>query len=118
MATKNILVVDDQEGIRSLLAEMCSLLGYDVETASSGDEALEVAAIRNFNAALIDMKMPGLDGLETLEGLRKLDPNLKMILMTGYGEIPQMGEALNKGASKIIHKPFDLADIMNCLSNI
>lgn len=118
MATKNILVVDDQEGIRSLLSEMCSLLGHEVVTAASGDEALQIVAIKNFDAALIDMKMPGLDGLETLDGLRSLDPQLKVFLMTGYGDVPQTGEALKRGICKIIHKPFDLADIMKCLTII
>lgn len=110
-----VLVVDDQEGIRKLLGETCNLLGYDVITAPSGKEALQLAAEHKIQAAIVDMKMPGLNGIETLRELYTLNPELKIGLMTGYGDVGIVEEIVHTLACKIIHKPFDLEVIREFL---
>lgn len=113
-----VLVVDDQEGIRRLLDETCSLLGYHVVTAPSGIEAVKLAEENKFKAALIDMKMPGMNGIETLEKIYSIDPEIKAALMTGYGETQFIEDAVRISPCSIIRKPFDLEDIRKFLENI
>lgn len=113
-----ILVVDDQEGIRRLLEETCTILGYEAETAASGKEALEKLEERSFALILIDMKMPGLNGLETLKKILALNNSVRTVLMTGYGESYLLEEALQLGVSDIIQKPFDLNEIKDLLERL
>lgn len=110
-----VLVVDDQEGIRKMLEETCALLGFDVMTATSGDEALQLAQSNKFKAALIDLKMPGLNGVETIQKLLALDPEIKVALMTGYGDVYMQGEALSYYACRLIRKPFELEEVREFL---
>jgi len=110
-----VLVVDDQEGIRKLLGETCALLGYDVITAPSGIEAVKIASVHKIKVAIVDMKMPGLNGIETLKELCAIDPDIKVGLMTGYGEVCLLEDALKQGACEIIRKPFDLEEIKDFL---
>jgi len=113
---KKVLVVDDQEGIRRLLYETCVLLGYDAVTAPSGLEAIKLPKLDEFKAALIDMKMPGLNGIETMNRLQSLYPGLQVALMTGYGEMyPAEEETVNLASCNIIRKPFDLDEIKKFL---
>lgn len=113
-----VLIVDDQEGIRRLLDEACSLLGYTVVTACSGLEALKLAEGMGFKAALIDMKMPGMNGIETLQKINAIDPEIKLALMTGYGEMQLIEDAVKTSSCRIIRKPFDLDDIRKFLEEI
>lgn len=113
-----ILIVDDQEGIRKLLAEACSMMGYRAVTAASGEEALRIIINKDFGVAFIDMKMPGLNGLATLEQVQKIKPEIKTFLMTGYGETYLMEDALYSGARGVILKPFDLDEIKGLLESI
>jgi two-component system response regulator (stage 0 sporulation protein F) len=110
-SAKTVLIVDDQDGIRKLLEEATTLLGYAADTVSSGAEALERIRSRKYQLALVDMKMPGISGLETLLEMRALDRGIKTVLMTGYGESFYMEEALKKGADGVILKPFDLEEL-------
>lgn len=113
-----ILIVDDQEGIRRLLAETCSLLGYEVFTAASGQEALEIVKIDSFQVALVDMKMPGMNGLETMKQLLETVEDLKGIVMTGYGEIDLVEDANKLGIAAFIQKPFNLEEIKELLEKV
>jgi len=113
-----LLIVDDQEGIRKLLAEACSMMGYQVVTAPSGDEALSIIHNNSIGAAFIDMKMPGLSGIDTLLQVHQLKPQLKTFLMTGYDETCLMEDAMRSGAQGVILKPFDLEEIRCLLESI
>lgn len=97
-----------------LLAETCSLLGYEVTTVASGLEALKMMEQDHYQVAFIDMKMPGMNGLETLEKALSLNPQIKGIVMTGYGETFFL-EVLERGAYGIVQKPFDLDEIKGLL---
>lgn len=115
---KKILIVDDQEGIRKLLAEACMILGYDAQTASSGLEALERINEDKFQLAIVDMKMPGLSGIETITKMRSTDKDIKTILMTGYGESFYREETVNEIADGVVLKPFDLDEIRGLLEQL
>ena len=106
--TRPILVVDDQFGVRRLVQEVFVGTGYPVVTAANGREALEIAAARPPVLVLLDMKMPVMDGLETLRKLKAADPNLVVMMMTAVGDQDRVQEALHSGAHTCIAKPFDV----------
>jgi DNA-binding NtrC family response regulator len=113
-----VLVVDDQEGIRKLLAETCSLLGYEVYTAASGQEALAMTQKNYFQVALVDMKMPGMNGIDTMRMLLETVNGIKGIMMTGYGETDFVGEANQLGIAGFLQKPFNLQEIQKILEKV
>ena len=115
-----VLIIDDQEGIRGLLDEICLVMGYQTVTACSGVNALamaacEIVAGNDIKVAFVDMKMPGLSGLDTLKGIHALNPNIKIYLMTGFAEDSLSGDAIKYGACGIIPKPFSLEKIKEIL---
>jgi DNA-binding response OmpR family regulator len=83
---KRILVVDDEEGIRQLYQEELEEEGYTVELAERGEEALEKISKGKLDAVILDLKMPGMGGLEVLERIREQDKDLPVIICTAYGE--------------------------------
>lgn len=103
-----VLVIDDQPGIRRLLTEVLSEEGYSVIEAANGYDGLQKA--RDYQPALIlmDMKMPGMDGIETLRELKRLGIGDKVVMMTAYGELDLVNEAKEIGAADYITKPFDI----------
>lgn len=109
--TYNLLIVDDQAGVRRFLSEAFCEEGYNVEIASSGTEAVKKAAARLPSLVLLDVKMPGMSGLETLEGLRQIAPDIPVVMMTAYGELDIIAEAKKRGVKCYINKPFDLNEV-------
>lgn len=104
-----ILVVDDYPGIRLLLSEYLSACGYLVETAGSGEEALRKVESRPPLLVLLDLKMPGLGGLNTYLAIKKMQPKLPIILMTAYSEMAgQMAPPGHDSDYLLLSKPFDL----------
>jgi len=116
-AGAQLLIVDDQEGIRELLSDACTMMGYQVATAASGTEALNKVKNENYDVIFVDMKMPGLDGLSTIKQILQIRPEAKAFLMTGFGEKKIMDDALSCGVKGIIFKPFDLNQIREMLKN-
>jgi len=112
--TYDLLIVDDQAGVRRFLAEAFSEEGYRVEVACSGGEAVRKAGARRPALVLLDIKMPGMNGLETLEELRKIAPGVPVVIMTAYGELDIVTEAKKRGVKNYINKPFDLSEV-RCL---
>jgi len=107
----SILIVDDQAGIRHLLLEALSNEGYRLEIAASGPEALKKISDRGPSIVLLDIKMPGMNGLDTLEELRKIAPETTVVIMTAYGELDIITEAKKMGVQHYIVKPFDLNEV-------
>ncbi|MBP2640703.1 MAG: cheB 8 [Firmicutes bacterium] len=103
-----VLVVDDQPGIRFLLDEVLTESGYEVVTASNGYEGVEKAGVLHPGLILMDMKMPGMDGIETLRKLKQRGQGDKVIIMTAYGENEIVNQALEIGAFAYLIKPFDI----------
>ena len=108
MMRKQILVVDDQLGIRKLLEEVLTEQGYEVRLAANGLEALARVEESMPELIFMDMKMPGMDGIEALREFKKIGVSEKVIMMTAYGELELVNEAKALGALDYITKPFDI----------
>ena len=110
-AGARILVTDDEESMRYYLKRSLKRRGYRVEAAEDGEKALELEEARPFDVVVLDLKMPGMDGLEVLRRVRKLDPEVMVILMTAYGTIRSAVEAMRNGAFDYITKPFEIEEL-------
>jgi len=107
----DLLIVDDQAGVRRFLYEAFSEEGYRVEMASSGAEAIRKVSARTPSIILLDIKMPVMNGLETLDELQKIAPEIPVVMMTAYSELEIISEAKKRGVLHYINKPFDLAEV-------
>lgn len=112
-----ILVIDDQPGIRRLLMEVLTEEGYTVHTAANGYEGIQKVNELAPNLILMDMKMPGMDGIETLRELKRVNQADKVIMMTAYGELELVNQAKELGAYAYITKPFDIVALCTIISN-
>jgi two-component system response regulator (stage 0 sporulation protein F) len=108
---QKLLIVDDQNGIRVLLMEVFSSEGYETHQASNGKLALEIVRKDKPDLVLLDMKIPGMDGLEILKHIKKIDSSIKVIMMTAYGELDMINEATELGALMHFTKPFDIDEL-------
>ena len=109
---KQILLVDDDESVRSSLSQILSNAGYDVTSASSGEEALNCASKENYDLLLTDLKMPEMDGLELIKKLDDTSFNATTIVMSAYGSQDIALEAMRLGAYDYISKPFNAEEII------
>ncbi|MBL4953162.1 response regulator [Neobacillus sp. OS1-32] len=107
----NILIVDDQFGIRILLNEVLQKEGYKTFQAANGVQALDIVTKHAPDLVLLDMKIPGMDGIEILKRMKVIDPDIRVIIMTAYGELDMIQEAKDLGAITHFAKPFDIDDI-------
>lgn len=108
---EKILIVDDQFGIRILLNEVFQKEGYQTFQAANGLQALDILKKHDPDLVLLDMKIPGMDGIEILKRMKVIDPDIRVIIMTAYGELNMIQEAKNLGALTHFAKPFDIDDI-------
>lgn len=108
---KKLLIVDDQNGIRVLLMEVFSNEGYETYQASNGKLALEIVRNVTPDLVLLDMKIPGMDGLDILKHIKSMNPAIKVIMMTAYGELDMIKEATDLGAIMHFTKPFDIDEL-------
>lgn len=106
-----ILIVDDQFGIRILLNEVLQKEGYDTFQAANGIQALEIVKEHSPDLVLLDMKIPGMDGIEILERMKEVEQDIRVIIMTAYGELDMIQKAKDLGALTHFSKPFDIEDI-------
>ena len=113
----HLLVVDDEPIVRESLSKWFHEEGYDVGTADSATEALTRLAERRWDLALVDIKMPGTDGIELQRRLKEIDPDLIVIIMTGYASVDTAVQALKNGAYDYVTKPFDPDDIAHAVRN-
>lgn len=117
MVTKRILIVDDEEGYRKVLSNSLTDLGYETKAVNNGFEAFEEMKRRKYSIILLDVKMPGMDGIELLHRMQQMRFNPNVVIITAYTtdkDIVQ--EAVKKGAKKVITKPFSIADIEACFN--
>ena len=112
-----ILIVDDQEDIRRSLAGILEDEGYQVLTADNGSTAIELAGEEVPDLVLLDIWMPGLDGLQTLEQLRSLMPDVTVVMMSGHGTIETAVKATKLGAYDFVEKPFSLDKVLITIGN-
>jgi len=109
---KSVLIVDDDEATCRSLELIFGKNGYETETAGTGREALEKAQGRFFNVALLDIKLPDVEGIELLVPLKEIDPDMVVIMFTGYASVETAVRALNQGASAYITKPVKVEQVL------
>ncbi len=108
MSDCKVLLVDDEVDFVEVLSDRLEARGLSVVKAHSGEQALEAAEGKVFDAIVLDMAMPGMDGIETLEGLLKINPVLQVILLTGKATLEQAAAAIRIGALDLLEKPADI----------
>jgi two-component system response regulator (stage 0 sporulation protein F) len=113
-----ILVVDDEEGARDLFNTILTDEGYDVSLASGGEEALGFFKGSPFNLVITDIKMPGMDGLQLLQEIRKMGSKTDVIMVTAYGEVESYLKAMSLGAAEYINKPIRIKELKRIVHKI
>lgn len=106
-----LLIVDDQYGIRILLNEVFQREGYTTFQAANGVQALDIVQKHEPDLVLLDMKIPGMDGIEILKRIKEINRRIKVIIMTAYGELDMIQETKELGAIMHFAKPFDIDDM-------
>ncbi len=106
--SEKILLVDDERDFLDVMSERIEARGMQVTTAESAVEALKEVESAGFDAIILDLMMPGMDGLETLKAIKKKNPDLQVILLTGHATVEKGVEAMKLGAMDFIEKPADL----------
>ena len=110
-----ILVVDDDENIRKVLTKILEDEGYTVESVGTAKEAIEITKRKFYNLALIDIRLPDMEGVKLLTKIRDTTPKMRKIIITGYPTLRNAIEAVNKGADAYIVKPFDMDKALNVI---
>jgi len=108
----SVLIVDDDSTLRQRLARAFEERGFDVRTAADYDEAMRLAEDDSPEMAIVDLRMPGRSGLELTRDLHDLDPQTRILVLTGYGSIATAIEAMRLGAMNYLPKPADVDDII------
>ena len=117
MKKSKVLIIDDEASISSILSALLTKNGYEVEVANSGESGLDVYAQFMPVVVLLDLKMPGIDGIEVMEVLdKRLKADCKVIIMTAHGEVRSAVEAMKKGAFDYLQKPFDNDELLAIIS--
>ncbi|MDA0748312.1 MAG: sigma-54 dependent transcriptional regulator [bacterium] len=112
-----ILIVDDEQVVRESLYEWFTEDGYPVDTAADGKQALNMLQESAWDILLIDIKMPGMDGMELQQKIKQIDPSIVIIIMTAYASVDTAVQALKEGAFDYVTKPFDPDDLENLINN-
>ncbi|MBW2028695.1 MAG: response regulator [Deltaproteobacteria bacterium] len=107
-----VLLVDDEKHFVELLAERLALRGYDVETTLSGEEAVDKIEHYNYDVIILDVAMPGMDGVETLREIKRRKPLIEVIMLTGHATVESAVEGMKLGALDYVMKPCDMEDLV------
>jgi len=118
MISKPILIVDDEKNIRLTLSQALETLGAEIDTAANGEEALSKLKNKEFGLILLDIRMPGMDGMEVLRHVREVRPDIRVIMITAYGTVESAVEAMKQGAVDFLQKPFDPEEIRELVSRV
>lgn len=110
------LLVDDDRMMVRTLGDVLRIKGWDVTPAYSGESAIEAAASSSFDVVLMDIKMPGIDGVTAFKAMKAAHPNLRVVLMTAYAASEQIAEAEREGVVQVMQKPVDIARLMAVIS--
>ena len=112
-----LLIVDDEERFLSTLAQRLGLRDFDVTPVNSGEKALEAAKNQAFDLALVDLKMPGLSGEDVLDVLKKNDPYIEVVILTGHGSIDSAVYCTEHGSFSYLEKPCDTDELLEVLKD-
>ncbi len=111
------LLVDDEKLFVDSLTKVLVRRGISVETAPDGYKALELLTNEEFDVIVLDMRMPGMDGLATLKAIRERDTLTPVILLTGNIDVKQVSEALKEGAAEVLFKPCPVENLVSCIED-
>lgn len=112
MRVVRLLLVDDEARFVETLSKRLTARGFDVEGALGGPQALEMLDARPFDVVLLDVWMPGMDGLEVLKEIRRLHPSVRVVLVSGNASITAAVEGIRLGATDYLLKPVDIEDVL------
>ncbi|MBA3007919.1 MAG: response regulator [Proteobacteria bacterium] len=115
MTKIKLLIVDDELEFAATLAERMELRGIETQIANTGQEALEKVYFSPPDVVILDLKMPDMNGLEVLQGIKALHPSIEVIMLTGHGSTASGIESKEKGAFDYIMKPVDLTELLEKL---
>jgi len=110
-----ILIVDDDENIRRVLAAILEDKGYRIDTAGTASDAIKRTQTEFFNLALIDIRLPDMEGIDLLGRIKETTPRMRKIVITGYPTLQNAVEAVNRGADAYIMKPFDVERVLTII---
>jgi len=111
MSDRSVLIVDDEKNIRLTLSLALEMLNIPVDTAANGTEALKKLAEKSYGLMLLDLRMPGIDGMEVLKRVPEIRPEVKVVIITAFGSIEVAVEAMKLGAVDFLQKPFEVEDV-------
>ena len=118
MSDRSVLIVDDEKNIRLTLSLALEKLNLPVDTAVNGEEALKKLAEKSYALMLLDLRMPGIDGMEVLRRVPEIRPEVKVVIITAWGSIEAAVEAMKLGAVDFLQKPFDAEDVRDLVSSL
>lgn len=110
-----LLIVDDEERFLGTLSKRLALRDFDVAAVSSGDEAVDLARKREFDLALVDLKMPGMPGEEVLRILKEEHPLMEVVILTGHGSVESAVECIKEGSYQYLQKPCETSELLEVL---
>jgi len=111
----SILVIDDDKSIRETLKAVLEEKGYIVDTAENGESAIEKSKTKFYNLALIDIRLPDIDGVKLMTAIKETVPKMVKIIITGYPSLQNAIEAVNRGADGYVVKPFNMDSVLNTI---
>jgi two-component system, NtrC family, response regulator PilR len=114
----SVLVVDDEEALRSVLSNELINEGYDVQTASDGDDAIAAIDKTPFDLVLLDIKMPRVSGFEVLKHIKEHAGGTKVVMLTGFADLKNAIESKKLGADDFVSKPYDLVDLLTTIERV
>ncbi len=114
---RKMLIVDDDPDMAESIADLVEIRGYEADLASSGAEAIAKFQERDYDIAFMDVRMPGMNGVECLLEILKLKPDAKVVMMTAYSVEQLLRTALNNGAAGVLYKPFEMAEFLALCGN-
>ena len=117
-ATSTVLIVDDQDSIRMSLAAVLEDSGYNIIEAESGYQAIDAVKQSSIDLVLLDIKMPGINGVQTFREIKKISPGTAVVMMTGFALEDLVEAALEEGAYSVVYKPFDVEKIISLVESV
>lgn len=115
---KSILLVDDEVHVRDGLSEILQQEGFYVETAGDGKEALSLSVNKKFDLMITDIKMPEMDGMQLLDEIQKVNPGIRVIMVTAFGNVQTYLKAMQLGAHEYINKPVKIQELKRVIATI
>jgi DNA-binding NtrC family response regulator len=116
MGDNNILIVDDNKDFADVFCDILKANKYKAESCYAGEQALKKVGEDSFDIMFVDIRMPGMNGIETLKQVKKISPKTRVIMMTGYSVDEMVHKAIEEDASDIIYKPFEIDKVLGLIN--